>query len=329
MVSCSLPDENQLDHQVMLPLCDGCEGPMVEKFGEVLDPQTRETFSIVVCARCGLGQTFPQPDDLAKYYGTEYHGGRHGFTALHCVRRRLGFVRDVVGAGEGRRMLDVGCGDGTFLLAAQRAGWLVAGTEMYPSIARGEGLTVWSELKRAEERAPYACITLWHSLEHMRAPRAVVEEASRMLEPGGTMFIAVPNAEGLQASVFGPKWFHLDVPRHLFHFGSHALTTVVERAGLEVVRTFHLEMELDLFGWTQSALNSVFSEPNVFFYELTGRRPRIGTISKSVHFAAGTLLTALAIPLTAAGPLGSRGAILVMAARKPDRGVMSVTTKDA
>ncbi len=289
---------------------------MVEKFSTVLDPQTREAFGIATCARCGLGQTFPQPDDLARYYGAEYHGGRHGFTAQHCVRRRLGFVRSMTGSGNGRRLLDVGCGDGTFLLAARRDGWIVAGTEMNPSIARGEGLTVWSELAEANEGAPYACITLWHSLEHMRAPRSVLEEAGRMLEPGGTMLIAVPNADGLQASVFGPKWFHLDVPRHLFHFGPHSLAALVEAARLDVVRSFHLEMELDLFGWTQSALNSVFSEPNVFFSELTGRKPRASAISKSVHFAAGALLTALAAPLTAAGPLASSGAILVMAARK-------------
>jgi SAM-dependent methyltransferase len=287
------------------------------KFSSVLDPQTRETFGIATCERCGLGQTFPQPEDLARYYGPAYHGGRHGFTAKHCARRRIGFLRDVAGAGQGRRVLDVGCGDGTFLLAAQRSGWAVAGTEMNPAIARGEGLTVWTDLDQANEGAPYACITLWHSLEHMRAPRAVVEEASRMLEQGGTMLIAVPNAEGLQASVFGPKWFHLDVPRHLFHFGPRSLRTIVEGAGLEVERSFHLEMELELFGWTQSALNSVFPDPNVFFYELTGRHPDVGPIAKSVHFAAGTLLTALAAPLTAVGPLASKGAVLVMAARKP------------
>jgi SAM-dependent methyltransferase len=227
------------------------------------------------------------------------------------------FVRQVAGAPEGRSLLDVGCGDGTFLLAAQEDGWRVAGTEMNPVIARGDGLHVWEELSEAAAQAPYDCITLWHSLEHMRSPRDVVEQASALLKPGGTMLIAVPNAEGLQATVFGPKWFHLDVPRHLFHFGTRSLSRMIERAGLSVTRSFHLEIELDLFGWTQSALNSVFAEPNVFFHQLTGKPTGAGAGTRSANFAAGVVLTALAAPLTAAGPIAANGAILVMAARKP------------
>jgi SAM-dependent methyltransferase len=290
---------------------------MEDALPEVLDPQTRETFAVVACTRCGLGRTTPQPGDLAKYYGPAYHGGRHGLMAEYCARRRLRFVGGAAGAPRGRRLLDIGCGDGTFLLAAQRAGWVVAGTEMNPEIARREGLTVWADLDDAASAAPYSCITLWHSLEHMRAPRQVLEHASRLLEPGGTMLIAVPNAEGLQARLFGPKWFHLDVPRHLFHFGHQSLRVMANAAGLEEVRCFHLEAELDLFGWGQSALNSIFSEPNVFFHQVTGRQPKVSRISRWVHFAAGAVLTGMAVPLTAAGTLASRGAILVMAARKP------------
>jgi SAM-dependent methyltransferase len=298
------------------PECNACKGSTRVRFETVVDPQTRETFGIAACTSCGLGETFPQPDDLGRYYGAEYHGGRHGFTATYCVKRRMRFVQHVAGAADGRSLLDVGCGDGTFLLAAQEHGWRVAGTEMNPVIARGDGLRVWEALSEAAAQAPYDCITLWHSLEHMRSPRDVVEQASALLKPGGTMLIAVPNAEGLQASVFGPKWFHLDVPRHLFHFGTRSLSQMIERAGLTVTRSFHLEIELDLFGWTQSALNSVFDEPNMFFHQLTGKPTSAGPVTRSASFAAGVAVTALAAPLTAAGPLAATGAILVMAARK-------------
>jgi SAM-dependent methyltransferase len=296
--------------------CHGCGARVEEKFDRVVDPQTREIFGIAACTRCGLGQTFPQPENLETYYGPDYHGGRHGFTASYCAHRRMRFVRQTAGDARGRRLLDIGCGDGTFLLAARREGWTVAGTEMNPSIARDAGLQVWNGIEEASALAPYACVTLWHSLEHMRAPRDLIGQATHLLEPGGTMLVAVPNAEGLQAEVFGPKWFHLDVPRHLFHFGPRSLSGVLDAAGLEVTRTFHLEMELELFGWTQSALNWVFSEPNIFFHQLTGRPSRAGALSKSANLAAGVLLTALATPLAAAAPLAAKGAILVIAARK-------------
>ncbi len=197
------------------PACNACQSATHVRFETVIDPQTRETFGIAECNECGLGETFPQPADLARYYGADYHGGRHGFTATYCVMRRMRFLRQVAGAADGRSLLDVGCGDGTFLSAARDRGWQVAGTEMNPAIARAQGIRVWEELSAAAAEAPYDCVTLWHSLEHMRSPRDVIEQASALLKPGGTMLVAIPNADGLQASVFGPRWFHLDVPRHL------------------------------------------------------------------------------------------------------------------
>ncbi len=296
--------------------CRGCGGRLRERFEGVIDPQTHESFGITECTECGLGQTFPVPKDLAPYYGPAYHGGRHGFTERYCMSRRARMLRQVVGAGLGRRLLDIGCGDGTFLVAARDGGWIVSGTEMNPAVARASGLEVWSDLDHASAQAPYACITAWHSLEHMRDPREVLEHAVGLLAPGGTVIVAVPDAQGLQARLYGARWFHLDVPRHLFHFGPASLSRMFESAGLEVMRSFHLEVEIDLFGWVQSALNSVSDEPNVFFHQLTGRPSRAGAGFKALNFAAGILLTPLAVPLTVAGAVSKRGATLVMAGRK-------------
>ena len=295
--------------------CHGCSGRLVTRYPRVVNPQTAEVFGIVACGDCGLGQTLPQPEYLGPYYGPAYHGGRHAFTERHCIQRRLNFVEKVAGSARGRRLLDIGCGDGTFLVGARNAGWVVAGTEMNTSRAEAAGIRVWTELNRAHEGGRYACITSWHSLEHMRAPAAAIRQAASLLEPGGSLLVAVPNAEGLQAQIFGSRWFHSDVPRHLFHFGRRSLTRMMEGAGLEVVRTFDLEAEFDLFGWTQSALNCVFPEPNLFFHQLTGKPTRSGALTKSANFALGTVITALAMPLLAAGPVAGQGAVLVMVGR--------------
>jgi SAM-dependent methyltransferase len=297
--------------------CPGCGGRLDEKFHEVADPQTREVFTIAACTRCGLGQTFPQPDDLGKYYGPAYHGGRHSFTARYCSWRRERFVRRTAGPARGRRLLDIGCGDGTFLLGARREGWDVAGTELNPAVAEAAGLRVWTRLEDAASSAPFGCITMWHTLEHMRRPRDVLEHAAQWLEPGGTLLVAVPNADGLQARVFGSRWFHLDVPRHLFHFGPDSLSRMVEAVGLEVTRRFHMEVEYDLFGWSQSALNRLFAEPNLFFNVITARAPGTSAVTKAATLGAGAAASALAAPLVAAGSLAGRGGTLVMAARKP------------
>jgi SAM-dependent methyltransferase len=115
--------------------CNACGGPLRNRLPVVVDPQTRESFRIEACAACGLGHTLPQPVDLGPYYAG-YHGARHGFTARFCTMRHVRFLRRAAGRPDGRRLLDVGCGDGTFLLAARDEGWQVAGTELDPAIAR-------------------------------------------------------------------------------------------------------------------------------------------------------------------------------------------------
>lgn len=298
-----------------LPTCNACGSQLSMKYQSVRDPQSLEYFSIAACSKCGLGHTVPQPADLGPYYGAAYHGGRHGFTARYCAWRRTQMVQRVAGKAQGRTLLDIGCGDGTFLLSMQPKGWKVVGTEMNPTTARNAGLSVWESLDEVRHLAPFSCITMWHTLEHMRDPKRMLAQAREMLEPNGSFIIAVPDAEGLQAKSFGAGWFHLDVPRHLFHFGDRALTPLLESLGLEVVRRWHQEFEIDLFGWSQSLLNKMMPIPNIFFYQLTGRPTRVGGAAVAGNFVLGAALSAAALPITEAGALAGKGGTLVVAAR--------------
>jgi SAM-dependent methyltransferase len=204
----------------------------------------------------------PPPSDLEPYYGGHYYGGRHGVTARYCVRRRIrivGRTTRVPGA-----LADIGCGDGSFLLEARRTGWTVVGTEV-STVAPASGLEIRRSIDELRERAPFDCITLWHSLEHLGNPVEALTDLTRILAPGGTLLVAVPDSRGWQARLFGRHWLHLDVPRHLYHFGLASLRGAFERAGLEVGRVWHQELEYDLFGWIQSALNGVMPQPNILF----------------------------------------------------------------
>jgi 2-polyprenyl-3-methyl-5-hydroxy-6-metoxy-1,4-benzoquinol methylase len=295
--------------------CSLCGGNQERILSGVEDFETRESFSIFRCRQCGIEQTVPVPADLAHYYSSQYHGGRHGFTARHCAHRRLRWINRFRTQG-GNKLLDVGCGEGTFLLQAQASGWQVAGTEMNPAPASACGLEVRSSLDDVAALAPFHCITLWHSLEHMRDPREVLSQSHRLLAPNGTLWIAVPNARGWQAGIFGAHWLHRDVPRHLYHFGPASLRELLKSVGFELLKSWHQEFEYDLLGWSQSALNKISSPPNLFFSAITGRQVKVGAISKFANVAAGAAFSAMAVPLVPLSACFGQGGTLVVAARK-------------
>lgn len=138
------------------------------------------------------------------------------------------------------RVLDVGCGNGAFLLRARSAGWVVQGIEPDPLAATGarqEGLEVAS--CSIEEFAPEALfdqITLSHVFEHLHAPDEALRRMRIWLRPGGTLWMSLPNPSGFGHLVFGRNWFNLDPPRHLFLPPPYQVVAMLQAAGYEDVR---------------------------------------------------------------------------------------------
>jgi len=300
----------------ILQNCIICGNKLKLRYRRVLDPLSRESFAIHACTVCGLGHTLPQPEDLSRYYGHVYHGRRHGFTAQYCTHRRIGFLKRSAPGDSGRRLLDIGCGDGSFLLAAQDAGWDVMGTELNPALAHAAGLDVRESLEHVPDDATLDCITMWHSLEHMRDIRSTLARVSGLLKKGGRLIIAVPNAGGLQARLSGSFWLHLDVPRHLYHFDAGSLSYCIAAAGLTPFRWWHHELEYDLMGWSQSALNALFDIPNVFLDYLMGKSEKVGFGLIMANIVIGSILSTLFLPAIPACTLLHSGGTLVVAAKK-------------
>ncbi len=253
------------------------------------------------------------PDDLSPFYGAEYYGGRHGVTQRLCLWRRTRLLeRFGRHTGSRPRLLDVGCGDGSFLEAAQLRGWDVAGTELNADPARSRDLPIHGSVAAAG--TGYTCVTLWHSLEHLRDPRFALSQVAAALVPGGTVLVAVPDAQGAQARLFGPRWRHLDVPRHLFHFGARSLELLLSSTGLTPFWRRHQELEYDLFGWAQSALDAVPGARDILLRSLSDRER--SPARRFAGLALGGALGALALPISLATSLAGSGGTLIVAARR-------------
>ena len=279
-------------------LCNVCGNTAAIRLSGALDPLSKERFTVLGCRKCGHGQTSPTPEDIGKYYGERYYGGRHSFTARWCAWRRMRVVSQAFHPGKPGKILDLGCGDGSFLTAAKREGWKVYGTELNPKEMLDSTITVYETTEAARKEGPFGCITMWHSLEHFPDPIVALHDLRQMLTPGGILMIAVPNAAGAQARVFGKYWFAVDVPRHLQHFSEASHVATAKANGFTLKRMWHHEAEYDVFGWMQSALNKVFTEPNILFEMLTGRPVALSSSGKVVQLFLGGLLFPIAFVAT-------------------------------
>ena len=280
----------------------------------VKDSLSGEAFAVEACGACGFGVTSPVPAEVGRYYPQAYYGGRHGASGRFCLRRRLRWLGPATG-----RLLDIGCGDGSFLLAARKSGWEVVGIERNTEPSRRAGLRVFESLEglRADlgaSGARFDRITLWHSLEHIAAGQEILRQAAGLLKPGGRVLIAVPDLGGWQARWCGAAWLHLDVPRHVAHYTERSLAMACEKAGVNVGRHWHQEFEYDLLGWSQSILNALFAEPNVFFHWLTRKPIRAAGAVKLLQLGLGAALTAVCVPLVWLGARCGRGGTVIMEA---------------
>jgi 2-polyprenyl-3-methyl-5-hydroxy-6-metoxy-1,4-benzoquinol methylase len=135
------------------------------------------------------------------------------------------------------RLLDFGCGGGSYLKRMADFGWRVTGLDVSPRVVR----TVREELGfdahlgtlPHPDLAPgsFDVITMWQALEHVHQPLEVLRAAYELLVPGGKIVAAVPNFEGLPAGWFGEHWFGLDLPRHLTHFTPKTLPEMLHASG--------------------------------------------------------------------------------------------------
>ena len=169
-----------------------------------------------------------------------------GVRLLSHVAERIPVIRDsaVLGVaslppGQGKRLLDVGCGSGDFLHRMRARGWTVLGVEPDPvaaTTARGNGLDVRDGMlsDAAFSSDFFDAIVLSHVIEHVHDPIAVLQECARVLRPGGVLVLLTPNLTSVGHRRFGEDWRGLEPPRHLHVFSVPALHACVERVGLTV-----------------------------------------------------------------------------------------------
>lgn len=148
-------------------------------------------------------------------------------------------------------LLDVGCGDGSFLLLMQAAGWTVMGID--PSrdaavLAQRAGLDVRPSTLEADDLPKdwFDAVTMSRVLELLHDPVEALTTCKEILRPNGVIALATPNLSSQGHALFRDDWLLLSPPRSLVLFTPESLIYALKRAGLEPISFFPARTT----GWT-------------------------------------------------------------------------------
>lgn len=224
---------------------------------------TPRAFGFSACARCGSLFIDPVPSavELASFYPSRYwwSSSTDRLSKLERIYRRIA-LRDHLAfimkasetLAEGRehvRLLDVGCGGATLLGVLRDRGFEVLGFDASPEAAATASaehdveVVIGQRLQDANfPCAAFDVVTLFHVMEHVPEPHALLAEVRRILHSGGRLILQVPNIESWQFRLFGIRWYGLDVPRHVINYSDKSIQRLLLDSGFRARRVRHFNL---------------------------------------------------------------------------------------
>jgi SAM-dependent methyltransferase len=240
-----------------LPECNACGNTRQKKLGFRGGSEHRSGLGlktrVVRCLDCGL--IFANPMPLPRDPSTLYSGTADEYFLHHDLESKRQNASEIIQGLEkrtcGRRLLDVGCGQGVLLDVARRKGWEPEGLDVSVQFARfahdNFGVPVHigdiGTVRLAREH--YDVVILGAILEHLPDPRRSLAKVYRLLKPGGLVWIDVPNEHGLYYKL-GNLWNRFRgkdsvvnlsptfTPGHLFGFSKKSLSTLLTCLGFKL-----------------------------------------------------------------------------------------------
>jgi SAM-dependent methyltransferase len=231
--------------------CALCGGRRLQALLHVYDhrrQKPRWDYHVVRCAGCGL--LFRHPGIRPQRLGDLYSSGRYArFLAGKYTRKRIERYEVTMApfgplfeSGQGRRLLDFGCGNGLFLDLAYERGFDCYGVDLaadaieaarqkpsgrhtyhgspaaIPEIAAGE----------------FDVITMWSVLAHLPEPVKDLTMLRSLLSPDGVLLLLTVNAGSLLLKRRLETWGGF-TPNHLVFFSPETLRLLLQRTGFAAV----------------------------------------------------------------------------------------------
>ena len=215
---------------------------------------SKELFNFDQCANCQLVFLNPRVnlDNLKNYYTSyylPYRGSKAWGKYSKLVKgsqkkldlKRVKRVKEMCSVSPKSLILDVGCGNPSFLKACQKElncktlgidfsdeGWKEQST-----LFKGLDLQV-AEIKDLSLNLKPDIITMWHYLEHDYTPLENLTYLKSIAKPSTTLIIEIPNFDSIGRKKYNENWAGWHTPRHTSLFSPDNIKLLLDKSGWNV-----------------------------------------------------------------------------------------------
>ena len=215
---------------------------------------SKELFNFDQCNECQMVFLNPRVDlDNLKNYYTSHYLPYRGSEAWGKFKRlvegsqkkldlkRVKRVKEMCSISPKSLILDVGCGNPSFLKACQQElncktmgidfsdeGWKEQST-----LFKGLDLQV-AEIKDLSLNLKPDIITMWHYLEHDYTPLENLTYLKSIAKPSTTLIIEIPNFDSISRKKYNENWAGWHTPRHTSLFSPDNIKLLLDKSGWNV-----------------------------------------------------------------------------------------------
>ncbi|MBI2482137.1 MAG: class I SAM-dependent methyltransferase [Candidatus Vogelbacteria bacterium] len=215
-------------------------------------------FRMVKCQGCGLLRSDPiiDPEVYSQLYERShltYEG------SIDNIAKTYGYylkkIQSLVPSKQA--LLEIGCGNGFFLIEAKRQGYAqVYGVEPSTEAITKAPARIKSNIKQGLfvdglfSSQSFDCICIFQTLDHLLDPNQVLTTAFTLLKPGGIFLAINHNSKSLSARILGEKSPIIDI-EHTYLYDTKTIRLLFEENGFKVVRVF--------YPWSRHSFGYLFS----------------------------------------------------------------------
>jgi 2-polyprenyl-3-methyl-5-hydroxy-6-metoxy-1,4-benzoquinol methylase len=230
-------------------LCQGSKFKIIyKKFGLYL----------VKCKECGLVYSFPKlpeqeifkrysEDYLFDEYLTIFQAGRQSYD-LELIRNHYSLYLQLLDpfSGEGKKVLDVGCGPGFFLKAVEERNWRAEGVEVSEAAVKYAKDVVKVQVHHGKledivfSPGSFDAVVLLDALEHLSNPLQTLRHCHDLLKEKGILILNTPDYNSLSRLILRKDWAVLSPAEHLYNFTQRTLSRLLKDAEFRSMKIFNL-----------------------------------------------------------------------------------------